>query len=157
MKQGKNNFFRRNLAPIISIIAIVLAAIILVLFGDNIESEAKSKYLKEINCQEVINKFDNKEDFILYVGSKECSACKLFNPNFIKVIDKNKVKVYYLDLSTIKNDEYNNLQNYILITGTPTVVFITDGEEESVNNRITNGKVTTTYIYDKLKVNGYVK
>jgi len=156
MKQGKNNFFRRNLAPIISIIAIVLATIILILFGGE-DSETNSKYLKKISYQEVINKFDNKEDFILYVGQEGCSACKLFNPNFIKVIDKNKVTVYYLDLSTIKNDEYNNLQNYILITGTPTVVFITDGEEESVNNRITNGSVSTTYIYDKLKVNGYIK
>ncbi|MFA7688984.1 MAG: thioredoxin family protein [Bacilli bacterium] len=159
MKQDKNNFFRKNLAPIISIIAIVLATIILVLFTDNKEDVVKdtSKYLKDINYNNLVKLFDKKEDFILYVGSKNCSACERFTPNFIEVLEENKVNVYYLDLSMIKNDEYSTLQDYISISATPTVAFITEGEEESVNNRIISGAVSTTYIYDKLKVNGYIK
>jgi len=161
MKKDNINFFKKNLAPILSILFLVCAFLIIISYlYSNRETGLKdfeTKYLKTVSYAETKKLFEDKESFILYVGSAECSHCKEFNPKFKTVLEENKVYAYYIDLSTLTDDERYELSDYVYIKGTPTVTFITEGEEESVVNRINGSAVNTSYIYDKLKVNGYIE
>lgn len=146
---------KNNLALILSIMCIVISIGIIYFSVRNVEFQ--TKYLKEITYKETKKLFDDDESFILYVGSSECPHCKDFSPKFKRVLDKNKVYAYYLDLNELSTEEAEDFQNYISISGTPTVAFIVDGEEESTMNRISSSAVSEDYIYDKLKVNGYIE
>jgi predicted bacteriocin transport accessory protein len=146
---------KKNLALILSILCIIISIGIIYFSVRNVEFN--TKYFKEITYKETKKLFDDNKSFILYVGSAKCSHCKEFSPKFKKVLDENKVYAYYLDLNELSTEEAIDFENYISISGTPTVVFIVDGEEESTMNRIRSSAVSKDYIYDKLKVNGYIK
>ena len=49
-----------------------------------------------------------------------------------------------------------NFRKYINISGTPTVCFITNGEEETTLNRI-SGEVSLETTIERFKSNGYIK
>lgn len=116
-----------------------------------------SNNIKEINYNEVNSLIKNKETFILYIGSASCSNCVEFEPKFNSVIKEYNIKnAKYIDLDNFDDDEKNNLNKIINISGTPTVVFIKNGEEESMTNRI-NGNVSKEKIISRLKANEYIK
>lgn len=111
----------------------------------------------EIDYKKFNNLISDKKDFILYIGSATCHNCTEFSPKFEKVIEENNISnVYYIDLDKLNKEEKNNFNKIINITGTPTVVFINNGEEESSFNRI-NGNVDEEKIIKRLKANDYIK
>jgi len=111
----------------------------------------------QINYKEFNNLINNQENFILYIGSGTCINCTEFKPKFESIIKKNKISdAYYIDLDEFSDEEKKSFYKVINITGTPTVIFITDGEEKSSFNRI-NGNVTEEKIITRLKANGYIK
>jgi len=113
--------------------------------------------ISEINYTKFNNLITEKESFILYVGSDTCINCMEFKPKFEKIIKENNINnSYYIDLDKMNKDEKKSLTSIIDITGTPTVVFITNGEETSTFNRI-NGDVSKEKIITRLKANNYIK
>jgi predicted bacteriocin transport accessory protein len=113
-------------------------------------------YLQPITFNQVKELVDNKESFILYVGAKDCSHCKVFEPRIKIVLNEYKINVKYLDFSTLSTDEKNEFNAIANIEGTPTVIFINNGIEEYTKNRI-SGAVYKDAIIKKLKDNGYIK
>lgn len=122
----------------------------LFLFGCN-----NNKYT-EINYDEFIKKINKKEDFILFIGSKDCTHCDTFKETLNLVLKDYKVTVNYIDVSKFTKDQNNTFNAKISYTGTPTTVFIKKGKEESTYNRITGAK-SYDYVVDKLKSNGYIE
>lgn len=112
--------------------------------------------LKEISFNKYQTLISEKESFIIYFGRKTCTACESFYPNISEVATNYKVKVYYIDLDKISESDGLKLDKMINISGTPTTVFITSGEEESTLNRI-NSSVSIDRIIEKFKTNGYIK
>lgn len=113
--------------------------------------------VKEINYNEFNNLIKEKESFILYIGSASCSNCIEFGPKFESVIEENNISdTYYIDLDELSEEDKKAFNKVVNITGTPTVVFITNGEEESGFNRI-NGNVSKEKIITRLKTNDYIK
>jgi len=113
--------------------------------------------IKKIDYKKFNNLIEKQESFILYIGSASCSNCTEFSPKFENVIKENNISdTYYIDLDEFSDDEKKSLNKVVNITGTPTVVFITDGEEESSFNRI-NGNVNKDKIITRLKANDYIK
>ena len=154
MKDNLNKFIKQHLASIISIVCLVAATILIVL---NIESDNRDEYLEKISYSQLEEKINNQETFILYIGSEECSACAIFKPKLINVLYDNQITAYYLDLNEITTDDYISFGKFMNITGTPTLAFIIEGEEEGTDNRIENGSASEDYIINKLKLNGYIK
>lgn len=112
--------------------------------------------IRKINYKEFNNLIKEQETFILYIGSASCSNCTEFSPKFESVIEENNISnVYYVDLDTLSDEEKSSFNKVINITGTPTVVFVTDGEEKSGFNRI-NGNVSKEKITQRLKSNDYI-
>lgn len=134
-------------------IIIILISLILIT-GCGVNTE---KGYTEINYIELQEKLDNKDDFIFYIGSAECSHCKDYGIT-LKEIKKNypEVEVFYLDISKIQQFQHEKLYNKFPFDGTPTTVFIIDGSEESIYNRV-EGNQPYDKVVEKFKSNGYIE
>ena len=110
----------------------------------------------EVSYSDLNNMIDNKEDFILFIGSSTCSACTAYKVTLNDIIKEYNVDVKYIDLSKLSKEEQSELTSEFPISGTPTTVFITDGKEEDTHNRI-DGNARNSKIVEKFKENGYIK
>ena len=137
---------------IFAIASMVYAAIVL-----NGKEKNENKYLIELKMDELREKINNKESFILLISQTTCSHCAEFKPHFKKVLAANKVTAYYIEKDLLNADEENELKTIANITGTPTTIFIVDGEEASTNYRIKGSGVTEQNIKDRLISMGYIK
>lgn len=100
---------------------------------------------------------ENKESFILFIGSSTCSACALYEKYLNAVITDYHVEVNYLDVTTLSDEEYSDFTSVINYgESTPTTVFIKDGQEKNTYNRI-KGAQDYDAIVESFKQNGYIK
>lgn len=116
----------------------------------------KESHIKEISLDEFKEKIANKDTFALYIGNEGCTHCISYRPILEKVLDDYDITIYQLDNSKLTDEEYNEFRTYINISGTPTIVFITEGEEETTLNRI-NGETSRDTTIERFKSNGYIK
>ena len=130
--------------------------LVLILFFSFFIFFCENNYLKSIDYNNFMEKVENKESFIVEVIQTGCSACKDFTPTFRKVINQYKITAYQLNYSDLKEEEKKEFDSTFSISATPTVLFITEGEEKSVLTRIV-GAVEKNKIVDKLKINSYIK
>lgn len=135
------------------ILLIVLLPIILLAFIDR----GLTTYEK-INVSRLEKMIKNKDDFILYINSRQCVHCQAFKPKLNSVIQEYGVKVYGIDIYGMKTSDLNRLKNIVQYQGTPTIVFFEGGVEisESGYNRI-EGNLSKDEIISKFKYNGYIK
>lgn len=92
-------------------------------------------YIK-ISYNEFIQKKQNSDTFPLVIGSNTCSACATYEVVMNGFIEENQIEVFYIDLDTVSEAEYNNLKTEISFTGTPTTVFYQAGKLTSFYNRL---------------------
>ena len=112
---------------------------------------------EEVSVDTVFQMLDDKESFILFIGSSTCSHCASFEPKLNQVIKKYQVKVYYLDVNQLtetENAKFNARISYG--NSTPVTVFIKDGEEEGSYNRI-RGDQDIDVIESMFRKNGYIE
>ncbi len=131
---------------------VIIFVITLILTG----CAGKKNNMVEISLNDFKEKMANKETFALYVGNKDCIHCEAYRPILESVIDEYNITIYHLDNSKLSDDEYNEFKSYISITGTPTIAFITDGQEETTLNRIV-GETSKEQTIERFKTNGYIK
>lgn len=129
---------------------LLLLVPLLFLFGCN-----KSSY-KEITYKKFNEMIENKESFVLFIGAESCSHCQTYKTTINEVIKEYDVTIHYVDIDTFSEKELSKLKNVASFTGTPTTVFIKDGEEKSSYDRI-KGDRDFDYVVDKLKQSGYIK
>ena len=89
---------------------------------------SKSKDLNNINYDELSKKIENKESFVLYVGSSSCSHCADFKPKLEKIINKYSIDVYYINMANLSEAKYNSVMKKVDGEGTPTTVYIEKGK-----------------------------
>lgn len=112
--------------------------------------------LDKISYDEFNKLLEDKESFVLYIGSTTCHNCKSFSPKFEEVIDEYDIDdVKYVEIDKFSDEDKDSFNKTINVSGTPTVVFIEDGEEKSMTNRI-NGNVDKDKIISRFKSNGYI-
>lgn len=134
---------------IVNLILVIFLVFIIVILNNN------NKYLKSISFQELEEKIESKETFILYVKKDKCSACQSFTPTFKKVLTKNKVTAYSFNLTDLKEKDEDEFDNLVTgINATPTVVFYENGIDIGARFIGTREK---EYITSKLKDLGYIK
>lgn len=99
--------------------------------------ESNIRGVKDITPNQIMKKVTNRNNFILFVGYKECKYCRAFSIELKKFILLNKEKVYYLDLDKVRNKENNykynqNFVNFVQgelkLEGTPTIVALRKGK-----------------------------
>ena len=133
----------------------VFGLIIMMVFMTSACKKKMTTY-EEITYSEFQEKIKNKESFILFVGSKTCSACDRYKVTLNEIIKDYQVKVYYIDIANFDINEQREFLTIINFSSTPTTVFITNGEEKTVYNRIV-GALPYSKIEKKLEKAGYIK
>lgn len=115
-----------------------------------------NKTYDEISYDELNKMLEKKQDFILFIGSDTCSACNTYKGTLNDVIEEYGTDVKYINLASLSKAEESSLVSKFPINGTPTTIFITDGEEEDTHNRIV-GSAKKSEIVNEFKENGYIK
>ncbi len=131
----------------------VLCSCLVMLFAG---CSSKLSTYTTISLDEVYEKLDQKDSFILTIGSSNCSHCASFKPKMETVIKLYKVQVFYIDISELNEDEYKKFVQRMNFTGTPTTIFFEDGKETAMSNRIEGDKDIET-IESKMKKAGYIE
>lgn len=114
------------------------------------------KTYDEISYKQLNKMLDNKNNFVLFIGSSKCSHCKEYEVTLNEIIKKYNLDIKYIDISKLSEEEYSELTSKFPISGTPTTIFIEKGEEKDTYNRIV-GSVKYSKVLEKLKENNYVK
>lgn len=135
---------------ILGVVCLILLIVLLI-----INAIDNKTYFKELKYKEVIEKIENKESFVLLLSQTTCSHCMDFKPKIENVANKYKLNIYYIETNLLNKDQASKLKTYISYTGTPTTIFILNGQETTVANRL-NGSVEEQKIIDKLKSNGFI-
>ena len=137
------------------LIILLVCFFVIVIGGFIISSIFDKNYLIEIKYSDVIKKIENKDSFVLLLSQTTCSHCMDYKPKLAKVAKKYKLEVYYLETDLLDEKTHDELNSYFSFSGTPTTIFVIDGEEKTVANRI-SGDVSEQKIINKLKSNGFI-
>lgn len=133
-----------------------IVIVLVLILGLSLTGCMGSKTYDEINFDELMNKIDKKESFLLFIGSATCTACQSFEPTINKVITDYKLDIKYIDVSKITDSESDELLAHFRFRGTPLIVFVEKGEEKDPHNRIV-GNQQYSKVVKKLKKNNYIK
>lgn len=139
--------------------AIILGGVcLLLLVGLIIADRIMGKdYLTEIEYDEIIEKIENEESFVLLISQTTCTHCISYKPKLEEVAKEYKIDIYYIDVDLLSEENYDKLDSYVNFSnsGTPITLFLKNGEETTVANRI-NGDASKEKIEKKLKSNGFI-
>ena len=132
-------------------IFLIFAFILLLLSGCSNKS-----YLKDLSFSELNKKLEAKEEFFFVVTQDGCSHCESFVPVLEKTLNSKKITGYNFNISKLSESDNKKFEELFKIEGTPTTIFIKDGKEVSLLQRI-YGEASEEQIIQKLKNNNYIK
>lgn len=133
---------------------VLLLLIMVIILVSGCENKLTS--CQKIDYNEFNKMIENKDNFILFIGSSSCPHCNNYTVTLNHVIKKHQILIYYLDITTLSKKQNKDFSKLINFKGTPTTVFIFDGKEKNVYNRI-NGAQGYDKVIKKLKENKYIK
>lgn len=110
--------------------------------------------IKEIDFDTLQNKLNNKDTFILEIIQTGCSHCEEFSPVLRKVLGDYNITGYSINLSNLTAEEKEKLYSITDVSGTPTVCFFKDGNEEVMHKIV--GATSSKEVYNKLKEANYI-
>lgn len=144
----------KNKKWIYYIIFSIIILVIILFFGYKLFFE-KDKFIS-LSYEEVVNKVNNKDSFVLCVSTTDCVHCQDYKPKLKSISNKYDIEIFYTDVDTFSKDNYENFKTEFSFDGsTPTTIFFKDGEEKTTATRI-DGDVSEEKIISKLKKNGYI-
>ena len=137
------------------ILLVIIIAIIILLSVVVITLSNKSNLVK-INYNEIMEKLDNKESFVLCLSASNCVHCQSYKPKLEKIANKYDIVIYYTNIDELNENDYEKLKTKLSFTGgTPTTIFFKNGEEKTTATRL-EGDTKTEKILNKLKQNGFI-
>lgn len=136
----------------IILIGAIIITILIILFLAI--GKSKEGNLLELNLNNLKEKMENKETFVLCISKTTCSHCNDYKPKLKSIASEYNIDIYYIDVDKYDEEEFSNLISFD--GSTPTTIFIKNGDEETTSNRI-NGDVSKSKIIDKLKSNDFIK
>ena len=111
---------------------------------------------KELSYSELNKKMENNETFFFVVIKDGCQHCEAFIPKVEEVLKEYDIVGYKLNYSNLSEKDDEEFFEKFGISATPTTVFIKDGKEISILQRI-EGNVSKEKLIDKLKKNDFIK
>lgn len=135
----------KNIKKVIFILLIILFC-----------SGCESSNIKNLSYSKFKDLRESKETFFFVVIKDGCKFCESFIPKLEEVADENNVTGYKLNISDMNEEEWKEFNNEFKIDGTPTTIFMTEGKEVSLLQRI-DGNASKEKIISKLKNNNYIK
>ena len=143
----------KNLIMISSILLIIIVASLLII---SILNPQKGNLIS-LNYKEITEKVKKKESFILIVSRSTCSHCAEYKPKIESIAKKYNIDIYYTDYDLdTKDDQEKFLDEYKLDGSTPITIFIKDGKQTNLFDRI-EGDVSKETAIEKFKKLGFIK
>ena len=137
-------------------IILIIIGIILILSITALILIPRDKYLIKLTYEEIFEKLENKDDFVLCVSASECIHCQEYKPKLKKIAEEYNIIIYYTNTDSFTKEQYEEFKKtFSFDGGTPTTIFFKNGEEKTTANRI-EGNVKTDKIINKLKNNGLI-
>ena len=137
---------------IIIIVILILIATLGIIF---ISSKTANGKLEKINYKTVKEKMSKKEDFVLIVSRTDCSHCISYKPKVKQIAEDYNLTIYYIDYDDEKNKD-KFLEEFNLDGSTPITLFIKNGKQTSVLNRL-EGDLETEKVIERLKKMNFIK
>lgn len=146
---NKRNFF------IVFLILIFIIAFLLLTY--NSSKKSNSGELIKVSYEEIVDMVDNKDSFILVVSQSTCSHCATYRPKLINIADDYGIDIYYIDYDTESESVQKKfLKEFNLSGATPTTMFIKDGKEASMLNRL-EGDLSEDKVIQKFEKMGFIE
>ena len=117
---------------------------------------SKGKSYHELSYDEEMQKMEQKETFVLYIGSSNCSACEKFKPTLEQVITEYDLMVYYIDVAKLTDEQANKFVTVINFgNATPKVYFIEEGDYSQY--KAIRGAEDYETVVTKFQQSGYIE
>lgn len=133
----------------------VMKKILLCLVGLLLFTGCGRKDYTYLSYTDLDAKLNNKDDFVLVIGSSTCTACDAYEETMRDIITKNDIEIFFLDLNTLSDEESSKVYSKFVYSYTPTTIFIKNGEETGTHNRIV-GAGEYKDVLNKLEQLGYI-
>ena len=143
----------KNLIMISTILLIIIVSSLLIM---SILNPQKGKLIS-LNYKEITNKVKKEETFILLISRSTCSHCSEYKPKLESIAKKYNIDIYYIDydLDTKENQD-KLLDDYKLDGSTPITIFIKNGKQTNLFDRI-EGDIEKETAISKFKKLGFIK
>lgn len=119
-------------------------------------SSCGSSNLKSISYSELNKKLNNNETFFFVVIKDGCPHCEKYVPKMEEILKENDIVGYKINYSDLTKEEDEAFYSKFGVDSTPTTIFIKEGKEISILQRI-EGNVSEEKVINKLKQNEYIK
>ncbi len=113
------------------------------------------KEYTELSYAELENKLNNKDSFVLLIGSDTCLACAIYQETMQDVMKDTNVEIFYVNLHALSDEDYSKIYSKFVVNSTPTTIFISEGEETSTYDRIV-GAANYEKVISSLEKHGYI-
>ena len=110
----------------------------------------------EVSYDELNKMIEKKESFVLVIGSETCSACESYRPTMEKIITNYNIRINYINVYQLSQEEKAGLLKNVYYANTPTTVYFEKGVATETYNRIV-GAATYDTVVESLKKNGYIE
>ena len=114
---------------------------------------SSGKYSK-LDYQELMNKLENKDTFILLVND-ESEDGKLLRNTLNKILEENNLSAYEINPNDITQDEKNKIRDYFSYENV-SIIFIKDGFNPSKLTNITNPSISINELTNHLTNLGFI-
>ena len=108
--------------------------------------------LKTLSLDELYNKLENKDSFVLYIELGDSSLKNKLE----KVLDSNNLTGYYINAGKISNDDKLKLEPKINYNNSE-IVFVVEGKDPAQLSHVTNDNTTIKEIEARLKDMKFIK
>ena len=111
-----------------------------------------SSKLSNINYNELKEKINNKETFVLYVSTNDNTLEDTLN----SVLEKNDFNAYKINLDKLNDEEKTELKLKYAYED-PSIIFIIDGKDPTILSHVTDASIRSTDLIARLKDMNYIK
>lgn len=150
--QKKKNII---LGVLVCVLVILVCTLLFVLGKKYNPSKGDYKSVINIDLAGFKEKVANKEKFVLVVTQTGCSHCLAYLPVLEEVGEEYKLTFYDINMTDLSDEDKTEFNKLVRISGTPTTIFYTDGEEQSTTTRLV-GEKSKEKIISRLKSEGYI-
>lgn len=112
-----------------------------------------SSNIKTISYNELNQKFENKESFILFFEGNDSETLK---STLNKILEKNNLEAYTIKTNKLDNDKLNELRLKVDFEE-PSITFVIDGSDPSVITHITNVYIEEDDLETRLHDMNFIK
>ncbi|HEM3587743.1 TPA: thioredoxin [Streptococcus suis] len=86
------------------------------------------KNYQAISIDEVEQKVQDEEEFILYIGRETCPYCRDFVPKLTEAVERSHATIYYLDSESDPNGKIQQFRQSQGLTTVPSLTYYKSGK-----------------------------